>query len=86
MPRVPPIHPECPQAGYPLSTGAVQEGHQALPIVDIGRRHHHGHDQPERVHQQMALAPFDLFVPVEPHLLALGGRLTLWLSIAPADG
>ena len=58
---VPSIDPELSQAGHAIRKIAVQQGHEALSIIDVGCRHHHGDNQPQRVHQQMALAPFDFF-------------------------
>ena len=60
-------------------------GLMALSIINVGGCHHHRHDQPRRVHQQMALAPFDLFVAVKPHFLALRRRLDT-LAIGRACG
>src|SRR5262245_4456750 len=72
---VPAIDPELPQACHPSSKIAVQQGHQALPIIDMVRRHHYGDDQPKRVDQHMTLAAFNLSMPVKPDFLALGGGL-----------
>ena len=44
-------------------------------VVHIGGRHHHGDQQPQRVHQDMALAAVDLLAAVLADLLSALGRL-----------
>ena len=44
-------------------------------VVHVGGRHHHGDQQPQRVHQDMAFAAVDLLAAVGAALLAALGRL-----------
>ena len=60
LPPVAPIDPEQPQ----LFTGIAEPGEEetgASRVRDRGRRDEHGHQESQRINQQMAFAPFDVF-------------------------
>src|SRR5215813_10794274 len=60
LPPVAPIDPEQPQ----LFTGTAAPGEEetgASRVRDRGRRDEHGHQESQRINQQMALTPFDVF-------------------------
>ena len=60
LPPVAPIDPEQPQ----LFTGTAAPGEEetgASRVRDGGRRDEHSHQEAQRINQQMAFAPFDVF-------------------------
>jgi len=62
------IDPELAQALDARGKIPLQQQHQTEPIIRISCGDHHGHDQPKRINQDMAFAPFDFFVPVKAHV------------------
>jgi hypothetical protein len=64
-----------PYLALPLDTIRTILGsylHQAQAIIHAGIGHDHGNDQPQRVHQDMPLAPFALLVAITPEVFVLG--------------
>src|SRR5262249_17313734 len=60
LPPIAPIDPEQPQ----LFTGTAEPGAEepgARRVRDGGRRDEPGHQESQRLNQQMAFAPFDIF-------------------------
>jgi hypothetical protein len=58
----------------------------AIPILHTGRRHYDGEEPPEGVDEEVALAPFDLFMGVKAPEPPFSVVFTDWLSIIPALG
>ena len=68
---------------------SAQSFHQqlaAVAILDVGRVHDQGQDQPQRVHDQMPLTPLDLLARVVPARPPFSAVFTDWLSMMPAEG
>jgi hypothetical protein len=77
-----------PQTSQP--TGIVSQLlHQQLatiPILDIGRMHNQGHDQAQRVYDQMTLAAAYFLARVVATVPPFSAVLTDWLSRMPTEG
>jgi hypothetical protein len=58
----------------------------AVAILDIGTVHHEADHQPERIDNDVAFAALNLLARIKAPDTTAFGRLTLWLSIAPAVG
>ena len=68
----------------------MPEAHQQslgpVAVWHIGGRNHHGQEQAEGIDEDVAFAPFDLFVRVEAADPPFSVVLTDWLSRIPALG
>jgi hypothetical protein len=100
-PRGPTHRPGCLPAlvsairNYPLQKGKeaphlVQNTETAVPILHIGGQNGAAQHQTERVHNGVALAPFDLLGRIIAHRISpaapLSAPLTLWLSTTAVVG
>ena len=57
-----------------------------VPVLNIGRMDHQGHDQAQGVHDQMTLAAKDLLARIVPTIPPFSAVLTVWLSRIPTLG
>jgi hypothetical protein len=73
--RIGPINPSVPQPRDTRGNLRAQPLDQSPAILGIRRRHHHGHEPPQGVDQEMPLAPLDLVVAVNPALFVLSRGL-----------
>jgi hypothetical protein len=58
----------------------------AVAVLHVGRVHHHGDQQPERIDQEVSLATIDLFARIVTMGAPLSVVFTDWLSITAALG
>jgi hypothetical protein len=58
----------------------------SVAILHVGDMHDHYQDQPQRVDDQMPLAPFDLLARVVAPRSPFSVVLTVWLSMIAAEG
>ncbi len=58
----------------------------AVTVLDVGRVNHQREDQPERVNDDMALAPLGFLARIVPSVAPFSAVLTDWLSMMPALG
>ena len=83
LPTIGPVDPEQPQ----LVTGPAEPGkEQASPrwVGDRGGRHDHGHQEPQRIDEEMSLAAFDLCPTIVAALATqFGGLDTLAVQGPP---
>ena len=65
------IDPDLAYTLDPRGEIALQQQHQAKPIICVGGGDDHRHDEPERVNEDMPFAPLDFLVPIEADVLPL---------------
>src|SRR5215211_2430921 len=84
-----------PVRNHPLQKGKepphlFQNTEAAIPILHVARQNGAAEHQAERVHNRMALAPFDLFGRIIAHRIdrapPLSAPFTLWLSTMAVVG
>jgi len=68
------------------SAQVLEQQPGAIAVLEVGRMHHQRHDQPERVDEQMPLAPVDLLGGVEAAIPPFAAVLIDWLSRMPTEG
>jgi hypothetical protein len=83
--RIPAIGEDQPQPPEP-SSQLLDQQPGPLAVLDIGRMHDQGHDQPQGVDDQVALSPQDLLARVVPTIPPFSAVLTDWLSRIPTLG
>jgi len=83
--RLGPLNPYVAPPRDTLGHLLAQPLDHSQAIIGIRRRHHHGHDHPQGVDQDLPLAPLDLFAAVNAEVLALGRRLEA-LRVHAASG
>jgi len=66
-------------------THAFEDTPSSVPVLDIRRMYHHRQEQPERVHENMALAAFYLLAGIVAAMPPFS-VLTVWLSKTAALG
>ena len=76
------VHPEQLQPGQP-GQRALEQGFGSVALGGVSGRDQHAQHQAQCVHQQMALAAFDLFGGVVTHRAAVGVALD---ALAVQDG
>jgi hypothetical protein len=64
----------------------VQDLLRPITVLDTGGGNNHGQDQPEGVHEDVTLAPFDLLARVIAPEPPFSVVFTDWLSRIPALG
>jgi len=70
----------------PARTQLLDQEFTAVTVLDVGRVNHQREDQPERVHDDMTLAPLGFLARIVPSVAPFSAVLTDWLSITPALG
>jgi hypothetical protein len=84
-PRIRLIRPDPAQPGE-LVPEDLQRALGPVTVLHTGCGDHHREDQPERIDEEVAFAPFDLFVRIEAADPPFSVVLTDWLSMIPALG
>jgi hypothetical protein len=80
-----PVGPEMPSPREPVPQ-AVQDLLRAITVLDTGGGHDHGQEQPEGVHEDVTLPPFDLLARVIAPEPPFSVVFTDWRSMMPALG
>jgi hypothetical protein len=83
--RVAAVRPDELQARE-TPTHAPDQQLRPVAILHICRMHDQGHDQAERIHDDMALAARDFLARIEATIPPFSAVFTDWLSMMPADG
>src|SRR5215510_6476371 len=82
MPPIAPGDPEPTQL-FTCATEPCAEETGSRRVGDRGSRHDHGHEEPQRIHPQMAFTPFDVLAFVIAAFASeLGGLDTLTVDAA----
>ena len=79
------IGPDQPHAGKPPYQ-FIDDQLRPIPILDIGRMHHHRQQQPHGIYYDMSLSTVDLLASVIATRPPFSVVLTDWLSIIAALG
>ena len=79
------IGPDQPHAGKPPYQ-FIDDQLRPIPILDIGRMHHHRQQQPHGIYNDMSLSTVDLLASVIATRPPFSVVLTDWLSIIAALG
>ena len=85
FPRVSAVGPDALQPRK-QSPQFAQHEFGTIAILHIGRMHHDGQDQPQRVDDDVPLATLDLLARVVTSAPPFSVVLTLWLSMIAAEG
>jgi len=70
----------------PSRTQLLDQQFAAVTVLHAGRMHDQREDQPERVYNNMTLAPLDFLARIVPSVAPFSAVLTDWLSMMPALG